>query len=367
MGQRIYAVLALILFATISFAGTARRVGTGEQITKYGGAGGTDCGGGGCDYTALGTWEAAFDTDHVTDTETDVLECFDDAASFDDNTLLAGSTNDATFFRIVRSASGEGHDGTSNNGVFFDLSSNSQIFDIQESFTQIQDLICQISSNSGGSSSTLRTDNTGTDQKFIGCIVFDSNNSGAGVADGIDLRRDNSFAILCLVENSESHNYRIRPLAGNTAFCYNCISVDSADDGFNHINGTGTLKNCLSTGSTSEDFDAGTYTGSVNCSSEDATTDNLPAGSHRKNQTFTFVNAAGNDYHLNAADAGADNFGTDLSGDGTFAFDDDINDGTMGAGKSGELFNTWDIGFDENDVAAVGRRIFLIGMLYNFR
>jgi len=37
-----------------------------------------------------------------------------------------------------------------------------------------------------------------------------------------------------------------------------------------------------------------------------------------------------------------------LSSDGSFAFDDDINDGTMGAGKAGETrTGTWDIGFDE--------------------
>ncbi len=51
------------------------------------------------------------------------------------------------------------------------------------------------------------------------------------------------------------------------------------------------------------------------------------------------------DYHLAAGDAGAKDYGTDLSGDSFFPFDDDID---------GDLFDTWDIGFDENSVAAGG-------------
>ena len=69
-----------------------------------------------------------------------------------------------------------------------------------------------------------------------------------------------------------------------------------------------------------------------------------PGTSPRINQTFTFVNAAGDDFHLDAADVGADNFGTDLSADANFAFDDDID---------GDLFDTWDIGMDENEPADV--------------
>ena len=114
-------------------------MGANEQITSYGAAGQ------GRTYTVLNTWEAATDTDHVTDTESDVLECYDDSATFDDRTTLGGSTNDSTHFRIIRAATGEGHDGTRNNGIHFKFTSaNNVCLLLDEPYSQVQDLILQI-------------------------------------------------------------------------------------------------------------------------------------------------------------------------------------------------------------------------------
>ena len=329
---------------------TARRTGTNEQVTTYGDGTRT--------YTALATWEAATDTDHVADNETDVLECYDDAASFDDSVDMSGSTNDATRFRIIRPASGQGHDGTSNNGVFFDLTSNVSMFRLNETFCQIQDLILQQSLNSTSFRNTVLPD-TG-DVTMIGIIAFDSFNSGAGRTYDF---RPNSIGtstslimVLCLSDNSEQHGFLSQPGSGNTVRAYNCIAISPEDDGFSYVSGTFTLTNCLATGSGAggEDFEAaGTFANSDFCAAGD-TSDPGAGGSNRVSQTFTFVNEAGNDFHLTTADTGAKDFGTDLSADATFDFDDDINDGTMGAAKSGELFSTWDIGFDEPGDAAAG-------------
>lgn len=62
-----------------------------------------------------------------------------------------------------------------------------------------------------------------------------------------------------------------------------------------------------------------------------------PGANHRTSQTFTFVNAAGDDYHLAAGDTGAKGFGTSDPSGGVYS--DDVDGNT----RSG----TWDIGFDE--------------------
>ena len=76
--------------------------------------------------------------------------------------------------------------------------------------------------------------------------------------------------------------------------------------------------------------------------SEDATSPTVAL----RGSSNTFVNAAGDNFHLAVGDD-AIGEGTDLSADGDFAFDDDID---------GDTIVTWDIGFDEY-VAAGGQSI----------
>ena len=85
-----------------------------------------------------------------------------------------------------------------------------------------------------------------------------------------------------------------------------------------------------------DDFYGVFYPGSdFNASSDDT----APGLHSRRGQTFAFVNRAGNDFHLVATDAGARNYGTDLSSDAHIPIADDV-DGDLRAGG-------WDIGADE--------------------
>jgi hypothetical protein len=305
---------------------SARKTGTNEQVLTYGSVP--------RDYDdgELDTWEAATDTDHVTDTETDVLEVYDDAASFDDGTRLAGSTNDASYHRIVRPATGQGHDGTSNNGCYFSFAAVTPVFRCDETFSQVQDMICTLTVNNADAEYAIGA--FGANSAVVGCIAFDGANAGAGTVTGINATFGS--VILCLSENNDLHGIQVN---GTTA--YNCVAVGNGDDGFQNAGGTCVLKNCLSDGNGGDDFEAGTYTGSDYNASSDAT-DPDGGGNNRQNQTFTYKNSGGNDYHLTATDAGAKGFGVDLSGDGTYAFDDDIDGDTM---------SDWPIGFHEPTAA----------------
>lgn len=317
--------LALLLGrADTAEAASARRTGTSESISTYGVS---------RNYSALSTWEAATDNDNVATTVSPVLECYDDAANFNDSVTLDGSTNNSTYFRIVRPAAGQGHDGTSNNGVYFKRTSDAHIFYINETNTQVQNLILTLTINNG--SQDWYCGLAGANNvAFVGCLAFDSTNIGATSARGFGSITGNPmFFILCLAENGDDRGmYMIT----GTSRIYNCTVRGNANNGVQR-DGAATLTNVLSAAN-GADFNLGGSGTVTYCASSDATADDVGGTGNRINQTFTFANVAGNDFHLAVTDAGARNFGTSLSGDGTYAFDDDID---------GQNFSTWDIGFDE--------------------
>jgi len=146
----------------------------------------------------------------------------------------------------------------------------------------------------------------------------------------------------CLALNCETVGFYLD--SGTDNYLYNCISVGNTY-GFQRntgVAGAVIAKNCLASGNTTADF-AGTFdAASVTNASSDTS---APGTGKRTEQTFTFVDADNDDYHLAAADAGAKGFGTDLSEDATFAFDDDIDGDLWGA--------SWSIGMD-HPVAAGG-------------
>src|SRR6185503_2643929 len=98
--------------------------------------------------------------------------------------------------------------------------------------------------------------------------------------------------------------------------------------------------NCLSAAATSIGFVGTFVTGSDYHAEDDG--NGAPGAHSRTLQTFTFVNAAADDFHLAATDAGARDFGTADPSGGIFL--DDVDGQTRVA--------PWDIGFDEY-VAAV--------------
>lgn len=94
------------------------------------------------------------------------------------------------------------------------------------------------------------------------------------------------------------------------------------------------FRNCLSAAPATSGW-VGVASGS---SSHNASSDDSAPGSRsRSNQTFTFVDVAGDDFHLQSTDAGAKGFGVRDPGSGLFA--DDIGGQARGL--------VWDIGMDQ--------------------
>jgi hypothetical protein len=131
-------------------------------------------------------------------------------------------------------------------------------------------------------------------------------------------------------------------ITGTTAlYIYNNTIVDS-NKGISITAGSVIAKNNIVKGSGNSNAYEGTFASGTDYNATDGT-DNIGQGSNNKiSQTFTFVNEAGDDYHLASSDGGAKNSGADLTSDANISFSNDIDGNTRPTGA-----NTWDIGADE--------------------
>lgn len=306
---------------------SSRVTGTNENISTFGGAGQ------GRDYTVLGTWESATDNNLVSATQSEVLECYADEASYDDIVVISGAITNSSYFRIIRPAGTlgtggwQGHDGTpSGGGVFIDNTTGTETIENQsEDYFSVQDLLIRASFSS---SSTVRTvELGGTTSTAVAVIIFDCVNSGSGELQGLRLANEgDAIAVNCLALRVEDFGFA-GDSDGTTDYFYNCTAIDNGGFGFDDTGGSNVVdcKNCLATGNTAGDFDTATGVADTNCASGDATATGTGG---RVNQTFSFVASASDDYHLAADDTGAIGYGTDLSSDVVFAFDDDVDGDT---------------------------------------
>jgi len=341
--KRYILLFSVVLFSANVFGGTSRIVGLNEQITTVGKKSACPT------YNSFQEWEDNVQADLTVSNESPVLEAIDDSTSFDFTLIVDGSTPEEDHFMTIRPQSGSKHDGTTNNGFFVDAKSVSgQCVDMKDPFFTIQDIIIKVDFNATANRFVL--DFNADNVKGIGVLIFDVTNSGSGDGRGILFGvGNNTLLVISMIDNTVGRAMRFSH-SGDTTYIYNSLIVNNGGAGYDISAGVTISKNVLSDTNSGSDFDTGTQTGSINCASADGTaTANLPADGHRASQTFTHVNEGGNDFHLGATDAGAEDFGTDLSSDAFFPFNDDID---------GDLFNTWDIGMDENNPAtgAVRRR-----------
>jgi hypothetical protein len=313
---------------------SSRRLPTSYNEKTYGSAGGRD-------YTALATWEADTDTDLVTATKGEVLTCYADSATYSDSNVdIAGATTNSSYFRVIRAASGKR--GTRTSGVRFEYSSASPsfIFILNENYSRAHDIGVKVTytgnNKTTGSQGILLN---ASPSICIGCTVYDVTSDGLnGIMAGISAVGGTSYIINCYVYNTTgggswggySGGIRING-KGVKSYAYNCTVTNCGNNGFRADNsgGGGIAKNCISVNN-GTNFKTGEGT--------DAWTQTTCATSG--------VTFAADGYHLASNDTGAINAGTDLSADGTFAFDDDID---------GETRDDWDIGCDEYVAAATAK------------
>lgn len=190
-----------------------------------------------------------------------------------------------------------------------------------------------------------------SDVRWTGCLV-------AGFADAADTGEHKGFyvgslaAIINCVVYGFSDTYVTtggfaRTDVDHVSF-YNCTAYNCCN-GFLSAGSGNYAKNCLYDQAAQSTFQGFYGNPFLSGTTNNASTDNTaPSPNARNNQTFTYINAAGGDFHIAGADKGARSFGADLSADASYPFSSDFDGATrttpwdIGATKFESLIKTVD-------------------------
>ncbi len=294
-------------------------------------------------YTSLAAWEAAYgglpngdlvSQDKIAVARIEGTWTQPDTAPLD----LSGWTTDATHYIRIYTAPEARHTGVAGTGYRLETTSSSSR-PIYSSVAHLRIEGLEIYSHSSYNSHLIYL-NPNT-VEGVGEIHLSHNLvHGDGVSSASGLLNSSCRGTLKIWNNiiydvgTPGYTAGIQTGAG-TAYIYNNTIVNIISGFAIRNDGKAIVKNNLAE-APGDDFYGSFYPGS----DFNASADNTAPGFHsRRNQTFTFVNRAGRNFHLASDDVGARNYGLDLSSDSSIAFADDV-DGNVRSGG-------WDIGADE--------------------
>lgn len=293
---------------------------------------------------SLGVWEAARQADLATNDLIEECICCSNGASHSADTttctVVGWTTGTNNYIDIKTELS-------SRPACRWDTSKYRRTYPlgIQENYVRITGIAIKTSNNALGTFSFIPDPAEVADIRISYCYAEYTGTSGMRPFDFYSCAAGSVARVWNCVGVSRSTSGSSYVFYANdddwTLYWYNCTGVltsnTTAGICFRKNKGVVYLKNCLGyrQGGVGACF-AGTFNSASYCAADDDTADNVVGDGHRINQTFTFVDAANGDYSLTASDAGARDYGVDLSSDLSLAFSDDAK----GSTRSG----TWDIG-----------------------
>ena len=335
-----------------------------DADAEAGGNGTTNCilsCGGTAAYASLNIWEAARDDvgNLVTNDTIEEAALESNGANHTADTTavtIDGWTTGANNYINIYTTAAARHDGKWNTSKYRMVVTDATngVINNAEAFVRFAGLQIEV----GATTTTIRRAlfYNSTQSGSVGYIHDNViRGSGTGRHAGISVEREGThyiwnnviYDIAGDVANGDERGINVESTTNTTiiAYIYNNTIVDSE---FGMVNsggvGTETLTavNNIVKGSGNANAYVGTFTSSDYNATDGTDTGDGGANSHTSH-TFTFVDEAGNDFHLASTDVGAKDLGTSDPGSGLFS--DDID----GVARSG----SWDIGADEY-VAAGG-------------
>jgi len=290
----------------------------------------------GGDYSSLESCLNANEQNLVTAGDTFVAS-LEGTWSVDDTTsvLIDGWTCDADNYIRIETDADARHDGAWSTTAHRLVPSSTRCIACKEPYTEIVGL--QMDNSAGDSRAVWLLE--GPNGVVISHCIIKSDEG----ENGIEVS-SLSGASTIYIYNNILYDLGTRGIlindANATAYVYNNTIDGTSSVGIYAQAGTTVAKNNLAANCSSYSY-YGTFDGNSDYNVSDDGEDT--GGAHdESSQTFTFAGAA--DYHLDSADAGAQGYGTDLSSDGSLAFEDDIDGDTRDT--------PWDCGADQ--VAAAG-------------
>lgn len=293
----------------------------------------------GRDYTSMQAAEAGEQTDLIV--LNDVAEFVCDAFA-DASVTVDGWTTDATRYVIIRAATGAEAQMPWSTSAYRILATNVWGIENYEGYTRVQRI--QIEQTVPAAVGGIKN-RAATRMDVERCVI---RSNGAGSLIGLDQTQAGELRVRnTLVYGFSNHGATCGAFSGGVMRLYNCTIVENGGRGINRAGNDGNnllyVKNTLCSGNTGGDFAQSASAGTDYNATGDAS---VIGANSRASQTFTFINAAGGDYHLAAADAGAAGYGTDLSADADYPFADDFD------GVTRTL--PWDIGATVVEVGGGG-------------
>jgi hypothetical protein len=295
-------------------------------------------------YASLAEWQTARQA-----VLSEVEEVICEGSTADGGVTIDGWTTTASNYILIRTATAGRHPGKWDTSKYRIESVSNRGIQINEDFVRINGLQFQLTETTAlgfGAIYIHGSVATGAELYVENCIMKGVV-SAIGVAYGIyiatpaagarTLRIRNCIAYDFINGTTTMGGYGLATSGIWTVYCYNNLAIDCRrgfECGF-----TSDLvhyKNCCAQNCTDMTFRGSGFNAAStdNCAdvANDAPTTNLVTGSP------TFVDEAGDDFHLASNDSVCKDAGVDLSGDSNFPFSDDID---------GETRSTWDIGPDE--------------------
>jgi hypothetical protein len=251
-------------------------------------------------------------------------------------------TSTTNYIRIV----GDNTTGKWNTSAYrLEISNGHGFYNNYGAHVRVENMQVKVTSTSGGTNyncyrlATANNDSSGgnIDHRLINCIAWGVQSGGPNIFGFIDSDPGASgacYRINCLAYDAYcGYSSDSSTWATNNLYNYNCTGHSNA------INWLDVQKcvNCLSANPTTGAGYGFYVTGSTGHSYNASDDDTANGTGARDNQTFTFVDAANDDYHLAANDAGARGYGTTNPGSGLYSTD--IDGQTRAA--------PWDIGADQ--------------------
>lgn len=303
----------------------------------------------GGDYTSLSGWEAGQQGDLVTADEIRQAECY--AMEDTSAVVISGWTTDATRYWRIYTPAAERHDGKWNTGKYRHNPTNS-VYNLDISDSTVTGYIegLQFRNNYTVANTPrciLGRHSSGT-VYVSACVLVMASSGSVTSSQIIGWDYGGNYKIWNNVFINDGGTGCTGYSIAGTSYVYSNTFRDCAL-AMQRAGGTIVAKNNLidqCTTAASGTFAAGTDYNATNNASMGYTVTGGGNTHDRTSQTFTFVDAANDDFHLASGDTAAKDFGTDLSADANLAFSDDVD----GVTRSG----TWDIGADET--AAGGGR-----------